>query len=1007
MLFGRGGELAALARLIEDARGGRGSALALTGPPGIGKTALLGEAAAYAEGFRILRTTGIESEAGLPFAALHQLLAPALDRIAELPEPQAAALRGAFGLARPSDDARLLVGLGLLTLLGELAEAEPVLCVVDDTQWLDVPSATALGFAARRLGAERVAVLFAVRDGEAAEAGGAAGGLAGIPTLAPAPLDAESAAAALAVRSPDLAATVRARILAESSGNPLAIHELAAALNDAQRAGAAPLPAALGARDAVARTFRGRLVELSPGARRLVTVAAAHGSSEVGTLLAAARSLGCELGDLDAAVDADVLVVTGETYAFRHPLIRSTAYQDATLTERVNAHRALADALTDASDGGVEGSGVGASAAGRGAPGRAHGEPSATDAAGSTSAPADADPVPAAVWHLALAATAPDADLAAAMERAADQAWARGGVTAAAYGQAARLAPERAERARLLMRAAQAAIVGGQTDQAVEYSHLAAELTDDPVTRGSLAMIDATAENFRGRPRHAARVLATSAERIVGSGDERDRSGSVEFAAELGGGSGGGLGAGSGSGFESRAASGMAGTLLTIAAGYAWFSDDGQTLGQVAELAGRNAPKAPITAAIRGMAALAASDPAAGIPPMAALVEHERAHPSPSLIDRMFAAHVARILGDDAAVAEFAEAEAARCRAWGTVSALPDVLAGLARGQFAAGRHRDAEATAVEALGFARETRQAHVLDDLHRIALGIAAVAGDEARCRAIAAEHENLSDDPAFALLDLGLGHYEEALTRLVAIAEDPAGQRTSAVFAIPDLVEAAVRAGHPDRAAKHLARFLAWAEAATVAWPRAVALRCRALVALAAETTNAAEAAEAAKASDGSESVESVVERLFAAAIAEHGEASRPFEFARTELLYGEWLRRARRRTDARTVLRSAEARFARLGAAPWAERARTELRAAGERGTPAAGPAEPTSIATAALDTLTPQELQVVRLAAGGGSNQDIAAQLFLSRRTVEYHLYKAYPKLGIGSRRELMRLRADA
>lgn len=200
------------------------------------------------------------------------------------------------------------------------------------------------------------------------------------------------------------------------------------------------------------------------------------------------------------------------------------------------------------------------------------------------------------------------------MERAADQAWARGGVTAAAYGQAARLAPERAERARLLMRAAQAAIVGGQTDQAVEYSHLAAELTDDPVTRGSLAMIDATAENFRGRPRHAARVLATSAERIVGSGDERDRSGSVEFAAELGGGSGGGLGAGSGSGFESRAASGMAGTLLTIAAGYAWFSDDGQTLGQVAELAGRNAPKAPITAAIRGMAALAASDPAAGIP---------------------------------------------------------------------------------------------------------------------------------------------------------------------------------------------------------------------------------------------------------------------------------------------------------------------------------------------------------------------------------------------------------
>ncbi|MGW0657572.1 AAA family ATPase [Streptodolium elevatio] len=983
MLFGRGGEVAALARVIDDARGGRGSALSLTGPPGIGKTALLGEAVAYAHdarGFRVLRTTGIESEAGLPFAALHQLLAPALDRIAELPEPQAAALRKAFGLAQPTDDARLLVGLGLLTLLGELAESEPVLCVVDDVQWLDVPSAAALGFAARRLAAERVAMLFAVRDDEAETAAGAAGSLTGIPTLTPPPLDSESAAAALAVHSPDVAATVRARILAESSGIPLAIHELAAALNAAQRAGAAPLPAALGARDAVARTFRGRLVELAPGARRLVTVAAAHGSNEIGTLLTAARSLGCQLGDLDAAVEADVLVVTGETYAFRHPLIRSTAYQDATLTERVNAHRALADALTDnfdsAYDGGSDGPGegevvdfvgevdggpdgklgAGRLATGRGTPGRV----------GSGRDAAAADPVPAAVWHLALAATGPDADLAAAMERAADQAWARGGVTADAYRQAARLAPERAEQARLLMRAAQAAIVGGQTDQAVEFSRLSAELTDNPVTRGALAMIDATAENFRGRPRRAARVLATAAERIVGGTDE------------------------AGHGGNSDAESATAGTLLTIAAGYAWFSGDGQTLGQVAELAGRSAPRAPITAAIQGMAELAASepvgDPEVGVPPMTALVERERAHPSQSLIDRMFAAHVARILGDDVAVAEFAEAEAARCRAWGTVSALPDVLAGLARGQFAAGRHRDAEATVVEALGFARETRQAHAVDDLQRISLRVAAVAGDEARCRAIAGAHGQIADDPAFALLDLGLGRYEEALTRLVAIAEDPAGHVALAALAVPDLVEAAVRAGHPDRAAKHLPRFLAWAEASPVAWPRAVALRCRALV--------------------SSEARESDVERLFAAAIEEHAVATRPFEFARTELLYGEWLRRARRRTDARTVLRSAEARFARLGAAPWAERARGELRAAGERGTQAAVAAEPTAVAAAALDALTPQELQVVRLAAGGASNQDIAAQLFLSRRTVEYHLYKAYPKLGIGSRRELMRLRAE-
>ncbi|WP_436773623.1 helix-turn-helix domain-containing protein [Yinghuangia sp. YIM S09857] len=386
---------------------------------------------------------------------------------------------------------------------------------------------------------------------------------------------------------------------------------------------------------------------------------------------------------------------------------------------------------------------------------------------------------------------------------------------------------------------------------------------------------------------------------------------------------------------------------------------------------------------------------------MASLVAHERAHPSTSLIDRMFAAHVARILGDDDAVIELAEAEAARCRAWGTVGALPDVLAALARGQFATGRYRDAEATAVEALGFARETRQTHVRDDLHRISLGIAAVAGDAARCRAIAAEHERLADDPAFALLNLGLGRYEEALTRLAAIVDEPAGGRTSAVLVIPDLVEAAVRAGHPERGTHHLPRFLAWAEAASVAWPKAVALRCRALTGF-------------ESAVPGDQTDESI-EHLFAAAIVEHGKGTRPFEFARTELLYGEWLRRARRRTDARTVLRSAEARFTRLGATTWAERARTELRAAGERGTHAAANAAvpvdaqtaATAIAPAVLDALTPQELQVVRLAAAGASNQDIAAQLFLSRRTVEYHLYKAYPKLGIGSRRELMRLHLDA
>ncbi|NUU20693.1 MAG: ATP-binding protein, partial [Streptomycetaceae bacterium] len=259
MLFGRDQEVSTLTRLLDEAREGRGSALVVRGPAGIGKTALLGATAGYAEarGFTTLRATGIESEAGLPFAALQMLLAPVRDRIEALPAPQADALRGAFGLAEPvgSDDARFLLGLGLLTLLGDLAEEAPVLCLVDDTQWVDGPSAAALAFAARRLRAERVAVVFAARgadeDGARDEDGSAAQRLTGLPTLAPTALAPDQAAAILAEHAPDLAAAVRARVVADSSGNPLALKELASALDQPQRTGSAPLPPALAAPDAV------------------------------------------------------------------------------------------------------------------------------------------------------------------------------------------------------------------------------------------------------------------------------------------------------------------------------------------------------------------------------------------------------------------------------------------------------------------------------------------------------------------------------------------------------------------------------------------------------------------------------------------------------------------------------------------------------------------------------------------------------------------------------------
>lgn len=1031
MLFGRDRELAELIRGLEEARDGRGSAVVVSGPPGIGKTALLDGLAANAEGARVLRATGIESEAGLPFAALHLLVAPMLDRIGALPEPQADALRAAFGLARPGDDdVRFLVGLGLLTLLGELADEEVVLCVVDDAQWVDGPSLAALAFAARRLAAERVAVVFGVRDDVPAA-------LAGLPVIVPSPLDATQASAVVAAHVPDLNVAARDRVVAESAGNPLALRELAVGLRDQGHAASDPA-AALPAPEAVAATFRRRLAELPDRVGRLVVVAAADRSGSVDTLVSAAGSLGGTLPDLDAAVAAGVLVVHGDSYTFRHPLIRSTAYQDASVTDRVNAHRALADALAPDVPGGDH----------------MGGERELT-----------------ATWHRALAATGPDAVVSREMEQAADHAWARGGGSVDAYAQAARLHPEPAQRARLLVRAAQTAIVAGETERAAELSSQATALTDDPTIRGALAMIDGTAEKFRGRPREAARILVAGAEPLAGT-------------------------------------AGLAPTLVTIAAGYAWFAGDAVALRAAADLARHGRAKAPVeshsdlptptitrrrgsdetprdpghdlspsavmaqrgnsaapgepqgdlptsghtaqrgsaeapgnpqgdlptsaaaiarrsgaapgelhgelptsaavllggsggaagdlaASAVAALAALAGGGGGFGVVgatsdvlggalgALGGFVARERVAPSDMLITRMFAAYCARILGDDAAGVELGEAEAARCRARGTVGALPDVLAGLAYARLAEGRYHDAEASAAEALAFAREARQTHVLPELGDVALRIAAIRGAEERCRELVAEYPGeLGGNPALGLLDLGLGRYEAAVTGLDAAVNGAGAYRTSLLFAVPDLVEAAVRAGHPEQAERPLGRFLAWADASPVAWTQAVALRCRAMLA---EGTYA--------------------EELFGAAIDHHAGTGRPFEFGRTELLYGEWLRRERRRVDARRVLRSAEARFARLGADPWVRRARTELRATGESTTvpaaPVSAPAAPD--APDLLGLLTPQELQVVRLAAGGASNQEIATQLFLSRRTVEYHLYKAYPKLGIGSRRELLRI----
>ncbi|GAA2082466.1 hypothetical protein GCM10009780_20480 [Actinomadura alba] len=328
---------------------------------------------------------------------------------------------------------------------------------------------------------------------------------------------------------------------------------------------------------------------------------------------------------------------------------------------------------------------------------------------------------------------------------------------------------------------------------------------------------------------------------------------------------------------------------------------------------------------------------------------------------------------------ELAAAEVADRRRRGLAGALPGALGALAQAQVMAGRHRDAEAGVAEAMDIARDAGLNGSVRGLGGVLARIAAIEGDEDRCRELTGDASDAFDatvESALSLLDLGLGRYDSALRRLERAWHGPARHSPLLLFAAADQVEAAVRADRPERAAEPLRRFEEWAEATCRPWARAVALRGRALLL--------------------------DEEEHYGAAVRMHGEGGRPFERARTELLYGEWLRRARRRSDARAPLRSALEIFERLHAAPWAERARSELRATGETGAAVARP-----VASDQLDRLTPQEAQVVRLAAEGTSNRDIAAQLFLSPRTVEYHLYKAYPKLGVSSRRELSGLESGA
>ena len=904
MLYGRAVEQSVIEQLLVGASAGRSGVLVIRGDPGIGKTALLDYAARSANvvsgpdgvGMRVIRGLGVESEAELPFAGLHLLLRSALDHLPALPRTQQDALGAALGLRRAGPYDRFLVGVAVLSLLAELAEGQPLVCLVDDAHWLDRASASALVFAARRLDAEGIAIIFAARDNHAVFPA------SGLRVLRLSGLDAASAAALLADHAKGLTPAARSRILAEACGNPLGLIELPAAYLAAPPAAGWPGNTTLALTDRLQQAFEGQIRRLPADTQTILLAAASEDSGGLGVLLDAARALGVEAAALGRAEQAGLVSIADRTVTFRHPLVRAALYHGATLSQRLAVHRALAGALRS---------------------------------------PADAD---RRAWHLAAATTGPDEEVAAELERTAGEARARSGyaAAAAAYERAVQLGTDLEAQPRRLAAAAEASVETGDMDHARGLAARAAAQTTDPVVRARLANVRARADVAQGQLHAAHRLLAEGAGQIASLDAPR------------------------------------ATRMLAYAMHVAWYAGD---RGLVADTAGRleavgGSLAEPLIQLMLRLAVQAAERPGDDLPRLADLVAQARRLRAGDPYDLTMIAIAALVTGRIPDACDLLGTLVTDARSLGRIGWLPSLLMCLAQALLLDGRHCDALASATEALRIARDTGQPQWTSDLNGIMAYLAAAEGDQGRCRQLAdaavAEPASASISAAqawvhwaFGLLDLGRGRPDTALVQLETVWQGPARYYASTLRSVPDLVEAAVRVGQPERAAEPLARFSDWARRACVPALEALAERCHALL----------EAGEEA-------------EQHYLTALKLH---EGPFEQARTQLLYGAWLRRARRKSDARTQLRAAVDTLDRIHAAPWAEQALAELAATG-----AAAPRTD----RARSPRLTPQELQVARLAAQGLSNRDIAAQLFLSPRTVGYHLYKAFPKLGITSRSQL-------
>jgi DNA-binding CsgD family transcriptional regulator len=897
-LHARESELASVDELIASAGDGGGGVLVVRGEAGIGKSTLLAAARDRAEaaGVAVLSAAGVQSEAHLPFAGLHQLLQPLLGDLDALRGPHRAAIEGAFGMADAPAPHPFVIALATLELLGEAAARSPLLVVAEDAHWLDRPTSDVLAFVARRVNLEPIVLLLAVRDDatnpfETAD----------LPELRLEPLGRRPAGELLDAHAPELAPAIRERLLDEAAGNPLALVELPAAV-ESQLEESSLLPDHLPLSARLERAFAARLPELPEAGRALLLAAAADGQSGIAESVAAAeRVLGRPVpaAALEPATELRLVELEPPRVRFRHPLVRSAVYRAATRAERDATHLALAAVLA--------------------------GDPDRS------------------VWHRAAAATATDEALAAELEASAERARRRGAIATAAVAlQRAADLCDGPERVRRLLAAAELGFELGRRDIALPLLAKAEPLELTPLERGRSTLIR---EMLDPKPLDAPKVRSL-VEAATLAAEEGDRD--------------------------------LALDLLWLVASRCWWS----FLGEEQRQAGLAAAEAlgTVDEDERVLAIVAYLAPLERGEELVAAIERAPGGAERDPLGRGMVATAAFATGAFDLADALLAATAARLRSQGRLGHLPRLLVLQGTTGVRMPDWNIAIPAAEEGERLASELGQPAWVAAAQTVEAYVAALRGDEqaAEAAASAAERVALPLGANFlltavqwarGLAALGAGRHADAFEELRRThdRQDPSFHHHMRWWAIGDIAEAATRGGNAAEARGMVDELGRLAGTAPASWIQLGLRHARAVL---------AEDDEA--------------ERLFQEALS--AKVNRwPFQRARLLLAYGAWLRRQRRVAESRTPLRAARDAFDAVGARAWGERARQELRASGEtsRGrTPEA------------RDQLTPQELQIARMAAEGMTNREIGQQLYLSHRTVGSHLYRLFPKLGISSRAQL-------